>query len=65
MLTPVHGRIAGASIPFSILRIDKTFLIVSHTTFPQEHRRGNNVLTSYMQDFINNAVTANPIPTDS
>ena len=65
MLALIHGRIAGASIPFSILRIDKTFLIVSHTTFPQENRRGNNVLTSYLQDFINNAVTANIIPTDS
>ena len=40
-------------------------MVVSHTTFPQEKRRGNNVLTSYLQDFINNAVTANIIPTDS
>ena len=37
MLTPVLRRIAGASIPFSILRIDKTFLIVLHTTFPYEN----------------------------
>ena len=65
MLALVHGRIAGASIPISILRIDKTFLIVSHTTFPQENCRGNNVWTSYLQDFINNAVTTNPILTDS
>ena len=40
MLTPVLRRIAGASIPFSILRIDKTFLIVSHTTFPYEIHSG-------------------------
>ena len=40
-------------------------MVVSHTMFAQGNRRGNNVLTSYLQDFINNAVTANIIPTDS
>ena len=42
----------------------QNLLVVSHTTFPQGNRRGNNVLTSYVQYFINNAATANIIPTD-
>ena len=49
----------------SVLQDCQNLLVVSHTTFPQENFRGNNVLTFYLQDFINNAVTANPIPTDS
>ena len=52
-------------ILISILRDWQNLPVVSHTTFPQENRRGNNVLTSYLQDFINNAVIANIIPTDS
>ena len=63
MLTPVHGRIAGASIPFSILRIDKTFLIVSHTTFPYENWLGKTRFDIHLRDFIN-AANANMIPTD-
>ena len=62
MLTPVHGRIAGASIPFSILRIDKTFLIVLHTTFPYETGK-ETLFDIHLPDFIN-AANANMIPTD-
>ena len=49
----------------SVFQDCQNLLVVSHTTFPQENRRGNNVLTSYLHDFINNVVTANPIPTAS
>ena len=63
MLTPVLRRIAGASIPFSILRIDKTFLIVSHTTFPYEKLVRKRVFDIHLPDFIN-AANANMIPTD-
>ena len=53
-------------ILISIFQDWQNLPVVSHTTFPQENRRGNNVfLTSYLQDFINNAVIANIIPTDS
>ena len=45
-------------------RIDKTFRLYHIQPF-LKNRRGNNVLTSYLQDFINNAVIANIIPTDS
>ena len=62
MLTPVLRRIARASIPFSILRIDKTFLIVSHTTFPYENGKETRFDT-HLSDFIN-AANANMIPTD-
>ena len=63
MLTPVLRRIAGASIPFSILRIDKTFLIVSHKTFPYETSKETR-FDIHLLDFIN-AANANMIPTDS
>ena len=50
----------------SVLQDCQNLLVVSHITFPQENCRGNNgYLTFYLQDFINNAVTANTIPTDS
>ena len=62
MLTPVLRRIAGASIPFSILRIDKTFLIVLHTTFPYETGKETR-FDIHLPDFIN-AANANMIPTD-
>ena len=62
MLTPVLRRIAGASIPFSILRIDKTFLIVSHTTFPYKTGKETR-FDIHLPDFIN-AANANMIPTD-
>ena len=62
MLTPVHGRIAGASIPFSILRIDKTFLIVSHTTFLTKTGK-ETCFDIHLPDFIN-AANANMIPMD-
>ena len=65
MLTPVLGRIAGAFIFVSVLQDCQNLLVVSHTTFAQENCRGNNVLTFYLQDFINNAGTANIISTDS
>ena len=42
----------------SIFQDWQNLLVVSHTTFPQENHQGNNVLISYLQDFINNAVTA-------
>ena len=42
----------------------QNLVVVSHTTFPQGNRRGNNVLTSYVQYFINNAATTNIILTD-
>ena len=45
-------------------RIVKTFRLYHIQPFLKNHR-GNNVLTSYLQDFINNAVIANIIPTDS
>ena len=61
MLTPVHGRITGASIPVSILRIDKTFLIVSHTTFPYENWK-ETCFDIHLPDFIN-AANADMIPT--
>ena len=51
-------------ILISIFQDGQNLPVVSHTTFPQESSR-NNVLTSYLQDFINNAVIANIIPTDS
>ena len=62
MLTPVLRRIAGASIPFSILRIDKTFLIVSHTTFPYKTGKETR-FDIHLLDFINVA-NANTIPTN-
>ena len=61
MLALVHGRIAGASIPFSILRMDKTFLIVSHTTFTETGKE--TCFDIHLPDFIN-AANANMIPTD-
>ena len=63
MLALVHRRIAGASIPFNILRIDKNFDCITYKSFLQKLVR-KLVLTSYLQDFINNAVIANIIPTD-
>ena len=42
----------------------QNLLVVSHTMFAQGNRRGNNVLTSYVQYFINNASTTNIILTD-
>ena len=62
MLTPVLRRIDGASIPFSILRIDKNFLIVSHTTFPYKTGKETR-FDIHLPDFIN-AANANMIPTD-
>ena len=62
MLAPDHKWIARASIPFSILRIDKTFLIVSHTTFPYKTGK-ETCLDIHLPDFIN-AANANMIPTD-
>src|SRR3954470_15105407 len=41
----------------SIFQDRQNLLVVSHTTFHQE--QGNNILTSYLQDFMNNAVPAN------
>ena len=49
----------------SIFQDCQKLLVLSHTTFPQGNHRGNDVLTSYLQDFINNTVIANIIPTDS
>ena len=62
MLTPVHGRIAGASIPFSILRIDKTFLIYHIQPFLTKTGKETR-FDIHLPDFIN-AANANLNPTD-
>ena len=65
MLAPIHRRIAGVCIPFSILRIDKNLLVASHTTFPHGNRQGNFVFDIHLPDFVNeNAATANIVLTD-
>ena len=46
-------------------RIDKTFWLYHIQPFLKKIVEETMFLTSYMQDFINNAVTANIIPTDS
>ena len=62
MLALVHGRIAGASIPFSILRIDKTFWL--HHIQPFLTKTGKETrFDIHLPDFIN-AANDNMIPTD-
>ena len=62
MLTPVHGRIAGASIPVSILRIDKTFRL-HHLQFFLKKAIKECRFDVHLPDFIN-AANANMIPMD-
>ena len=62
MLTPVHGRIAGASIPFSILRINKPFWLYRIQPFLTKTGKETR-FDIHLLDFIN-AANANMIPTD-
>ena len=62
MLALVHRRIAGACIPFSILRIDKTFLLYHIQPLLTETVK-EILFCIHLPDFIN-ATNANMNPTD-
>ena len=62
MLALVHRRIAGASIPVSILRIDKTFRLHHIQLFLKETVK-ERCFDAHLPDFIN-AANAKMIPTD-
>ena len=62
MLALVHRRIAGASIPFSILRIDKAFYCITYNFFLTKTGK-KTCFDIHLPDFINEA-NANMIPTD-
>ena len=63
MLALIHGRIAGASIPFSILRIDKNLSDCITYNLSSRKTGKETCFDIHLPDFIN-AANANMIPTD-